>query len=120
MPVEIAGGVGPSVGFVARGVNDLSSRCARPFVMGIDISEINEDTLRRRLRFVRAQHPPFLAALSHHDALSIARHLGMHPTRHRVPHFLSKAKGAGEPGESRRNIPIETARDDLSADPWFG
>src|SRR5262249_44737279 len=56
----------------------------------------------------------------HHDALSIALHLRMHATGRRVPHFLSKAKGAGEPSESRRNVSVENVGDDLSPDPWFG
>jgi len=119
MPVEVAGGVAASVGFIARRMDDVRSGRARPFIVRIDISEIDEDTLRRGLRFVRAQHPPFLAALSHHDALSVERHLRVHATWRRMPHFLGKAKGAGEPAESRRNVAIKNVGYDLSANPWF-
>jgi hypothetical protein len=47
-------GVGPSIGFVARRVDDLSPSRAPSLIAGIDISELNKDTLSRRLRFVCA------------------------------------------------------------------
>src|SRR5258708_31769806 len=110
MPIEVASGVAASVGFVARRVDDLRPGGARLFVVRIDIGEIDEDTLCRGLGFARAQHPPFLAALSHHDALSIARHLRVHATRRRMPHFLGKAESAGEPVDSLSSIPIANER----------
>src|ERR1700724_4466699 len=41
MPVEVAGSVGTPVRFVARRVNDFRPGRARPFIVRIDISEID-------------------------------------------------------------------------------
>jgi len=47
MAVDVARGVGAAIGFVAWRVDDLRPGCACPLVVRIDISEIDEDTLRR-------------------------------------------------------------------------
>jgi hypothetical protein len=81
----------------------------------VDISQIDEDALCCHFRFVSAHHSPFLAALTHHDALAIERHLAMRTAICRQ-HCLGETEGAGEPVESRRNVAIENIGDDLGAD----
>ena len=82
----------------------------------IDIGEIDKHTLRRCIGFAGTQHSPFPAALSHHDALAIERHLRMHTGRRRVAHFLGEAEGAGEPFQRRGVRTVEDVGDDLGAD----
>jgi Polyketide cyclase / dehydrase and lipid transport len=71
MPVEVAGRVAASVRKVCWRGDDLCPRSLRPFVVCVDIAQIDEDALRCRFSPVSACHSHFLATLSHHDPLSI-------------------------------------------------
>src|ERR1700674_955290 len=117
MPVGVAGGVAASIGKVFWRFDDLCPRSLRPFVVRVDIGQIDEDALGCRFSLVSAYHSPFLATLPHHDALAIERHLAMRTAiRRRRPHCLGETEGAGEPVESRRNVAIENIGDDLGTD----
>src|ERR1700731_2413230 len=110
MPVGGAGRVAAPVGKVFRRFNDLCPRSLRPFVVRVDIGQIDEDALGCRFSLVSAHHSLFLASPPHHDALAIERHLTMRTAIwRRRPHCLGETEGAGEPVESRRNVAIVVA-----------
>src|SRR5438270_275906 len=112
MSVQVAHGIGASIGLVIRRLNDLRAGITRTLVMRVHVGPVDEDAHRRDLGLARALHPPVLAALSHHDALAIERHLRMHPAWSRVSHLFGEPEGTCEPVERGGYVTIENVRND--------
>ena len=94
MSVEVARGIGPSIGFVIRRLNDLRACLAGTFEMRVDIGQVDKNSHCRDLGFARALHSRILAALSHHDSLAVYCHLCVHAALRRVPHFFDEPESA--------------------------
>src|SRR5579883_2677639 len=93
-----------------------SRRQRRSLAMSVDVGDVDEDALRRDSRLARIDHPPLLAALTHHDLAAVELHFAMHAARRRADaHDLLEPEGAGEPIERRRHVAVEDVGDDLGA-----
>jgi hypothetical protein len=68
MAIEVERGIGATVGFVVRGLDNFGAGCLRAGMVRIDIVQVNEHAHRRCVRLARAEHAPLLGALSHHNA----------------------------------------------------